>query len=170
MSCTNYQEYKENIGCVVSSRDTKTDIFNIERELFEKINVFNKMYSCYIRKNYNNEYIHRTPLPVENCIDVNISDASINQVFDEIKVLVQRVDAAIPDDNVETPPNMELINQINEENSRIRKDIEMKMNELKGGKGSEEAKTKSVLDATIYASILWTTLATGFLYYTFVEL
>lgn len=169
MSCTNYTDYKENIACVVNNRDTKTDIFAIERELFEKINVFNQMYSCYIRKNYNNEYTTRKQLPVSDCSNTNISDISINAVFDEITDLVNQIDEILPD--VPAPQfTMADIHDVNLRNSRIRKDIEVKMNELKEGKGSNAAASKRNLDATIYASILWTTLATSFLYYVFVEL
>tara|TARA_B110000483_G_scaffold111626_1_gene135754 strand:+ start:776 stop:1285 length:510 start_codon:yes stop_codon:yes gene_type:complete len=169
MSCTNYDDYKGNISCVVDNRDTKTDIFAIERELFEKINVFNQMYSCYIRKNYNNEYITREQLNVADCSNTNISDTSINAIFDEITDLVNQIDEIIPD--VPAPQfTMANIHDVNLRNSRIRKDIEVKMNELKEGKGSHAAASKLNLDSTIYASILWTTLATGFVYYVFVEL
>ena len=170
MSCTNYSDYKENVACVVNNRETKTEIFEIERELFEKLNVFNQMYSCYIRKNYNNEYISRTQLPVNDCSNTNITDASINYIFDEITDLVNQVDAIIPDENPGSRKTMTEINYIHTQNNKIRKDIEMKMNELKEGKGSHAAASKRNLDSTIYASILWTTLATGFLYYVFVEL
>ena len=169
MSCTNYDDYKSNIACVVESRDTKTDIFAIERELFEKINVFNQMYSCYIRKNYNNEYGTRNPLPVSDCVNTNISDASINTVFDEITDLVNQIDAIIPDIPT-TDFAMADVNDLSVQNDKIRNDIATKMNELKEGKGSHAAASKRNLDATIYGSILWTTLATGFLYYVFVEL
>ena len=66
--------------------------------------------------------------------------------------------------------DMATLNSLSKSNNDIRNDLEIKMNDLKGVKGSLPDLAKRELDGTVYASILWTTMATCLIYYTFTAL
>ena len=170
MSCTNYTDYASNIDCVIRKHDTASQIFDKERALFNKINEFNEAYSCYTRKAYNDQP-NVTQLNISDC-DSTISTeeyrVSMMTLYSDIITLIAELDNIKPTDN--NIPSMAEITEINNANSALRNDLKVKMKEIQGSPGSHYDQSKRNLDSTIYASILWTTLATGFLYYVFVEL
>ena len=49
----------------------------------------------------------------------------------------------------------------------MRNELDDKIGNLQEKRGSEMDKSKLELDSTVYASLLWTTLATCLIYYTF---
>ena len=169
MTCNDYGDYKKNIECVVKRHETGSKIYDIETDLFNKINEFNHMYSCYIRTTYNSVYTNRESLPVDDCNGIPVSDASINELYNDIVVLVEEVNDFVKSSDG-SKYSMDAVNELDETNTKLRQDIESKMNEIKGGPGSITQENQSQLDATVYASLLWTTLATGLLYYVAVEM
>lgn len=169
MACNDYGDYKNNIKCVVERHETGAKIYDIETELFNKINEFNQMYSCYVRSTYNSIYTNRESLPMDDCNGIIYDSNAINALYIEIVELVEEVNQFVASAE-SSKYSMDAVNELDQTNTKIRQDIETKMNEIKGGPGSIAQENQSKLDATIYASLLWTTLATGLLYYVAVEM
>lgn len=170
MSCTNYTDYASNIDCVIRKHDTASQIFDKERALFNKINEFNEAYSCYTRKAYNDQP-NVTQLNISDCDSTKSTEeyrVSMGTLYSDIITLIAELDNIKPTDN--NIQSMAVITEINNANTALRNDLKVKMKEIQGSPGSHYDQSKRNLDSTIYASILWTTLATGFLYYVFVEL
>ena len=61
---------------------------------------------------------------------------------------------------------------LNKHNNLEKKRSNLKsiLNELKSEKGTNSRESELYLDSTVYASILWTTVATSLLYYVFTSL
>jgi hypothetical protein len=170
MSCTDYTDYVSTINCVINNHDLSSQIFDKERALFNKINEFNEAYSCYTRKKYNDQP-NVTQLGIGDCdstISTELYRVSMMSLYSEIETLIVELDSIKPTDN--NIQSMAVITEISNANTALRNDLKVKMKEIQGSPGSHYDQSKRNLDSTIYASILWTTLATGFLYYVFVEL
>ena len=107
----------------------------------------------------------------EKCENYDYSDASMAQLYNEIIKEIDEMTELFNDSTGNTNDvDMATLNSLSQTNNELRNDLETKMNDLKGIKGSLPDLTKRELDGTVYASILWTTMATCLIYYTFTAL
>ena len=167
--CNDYNNYKDNIKCVLEGTKNDDTIFEKEIKLLDKLNKFNKYHACYIRKTYNDDIYPDSNIYLndEKCEDYDYTDASMAELYNAILKDIEEITELFKDSKGNTDNiAMSTLQQLQEKNIEMKLDLEVKMKELKGDKGSHTELTKRQLDATIYASILWTTLATCLIYYT----
>ena len=168
-TCNDYNNYKDNIKCVLNNTINDDEIFEREIKILDKLNKFNKYHACYIRKTYNDNIYPDSQIYLndENCELYDYSDASMAQLYDDIMKEMDELTELFNESAGNTNGiSVSSLNKLKSENVEMKKDLEVKMDELKGNKGSHSYLTRKQLDGTIYASILWTTLATCLIYYT----
>jgi hypothetical protein len=140
-----------------------------EASLLEKLNEFNKYYSCYIRQTYNSK--NSTHLPASSH---QLCDSSITYEGNTLQTMAESLDASfvsfleiIDDYNVD--PSGQSIQQLITSHKKIQKkrnELDVKIKELNASQGSHSMISKMSLDSTVYASLLWTTIATALIYFT----
>jgi len=171
--CNDYNNYKDNMKCILNGAKNDEALFEKELIILEKLNKFNKYHVCHIRKTYNDDIYPDSQIYLndEKCEDYDYSDASMAQLYNEIIKEIDEMTELFNDSDGNTNNvDMATLNSLSKSNNDIRNDLEIKMNDLKGVKGSLPDLAKRELDGTVYASILWTTMATCLIYYTFTAL
>ena len=171
-----------------------------ERQVIDKINEMSKIISCYKVKEYNDnnpdypiqeeDYCYDSTLRELNKEDLNtrmgtystdindlinadlglknlLINSSIRRNIELDLNSAQNTDGSL---NVVDGESIEdvLINYNNLQSNRNK--LKTTLSELKSEKGSFSRESELHLDATIYSSILFTTVATGLLYYVFTAL
>jgi hypothetical protein len=94
---------------------------------------------------------------------------------DNLNTLYDKLNTAIDDykgvlDKVPTPGPTQTIDEISEKHSNIQKlrnELDVKLGELNMIENSQAAFNKLHMDSTVYATLLWTALATSLLFFTF---
>lgn len=160
-----------------------------QKILFEKVNEFNKAYSCYVRKNYNEinsnyalEDATKYSWKCENDVDylevlqgqgesgglaLEIQDleADIIDLKNSIDIGQEKVDR-FPD----PPSDINTLQSLHNRIKRDRNDLDTKVKELNEGSNTSAKLAKLELDTTVYFSLLWTTLAGCIIFYSLSEL
>jgi len=93
--------------------------------------------------------------------NLNITYTNLNQAIADYKGVL---------DKVPTPGPTQTIDEISEKHSNIQKlrnELDVKLGELNMIENSQAAFNKLHMDSTVYATLLWTALATSLLFFTF---
>ena len=167
--------YSEKVKCFSSDYEKidMNEINLLEVEVFKKLNAFNKLYACYVRAKYNElPYANNLPgyyanadilkdctTPTSAELQVAYTELSniISQLQQKVEMLPQNTSGADTD----------TIYNDHRKILAIRNELDDKLQTLHEKRGSDAHSSKLELDATVYASLLWTTLATCLIYYTF---
>lgn len=166
--------------------DEDEQLSNIEKEivekqekLFEKVNKFNKAYSCHVRKYYNDnsEYTFLNTDKVECDFDNDDHLEKARQLQVEISALETEIRTQVGliniggDDVFPAPPSdINTLQSLHNNIKRDRNDLDTKVKELNEGSNTSAKLAKLELDTTVYFSLLWTTLAGCVLFYSLSEL
>lgn len=178
--------YNEKMKCIFEEHDSfnndqvENDIFKKTLDLHKKINEFNKVYACYVRKHYNSNNALEYPLTsLAECEDIDnkeIDDAKtymlekytvIMALIDELKGHATDLDTYGQVDQI---PEFQQIKETHTYIKETRNDLDNKLKELNAVDNSIAKQSKIEYDSTIYFSMVWTTLATCLIYYSFTEL
>lgn len=178
--------YNEKMRCIFEEHDSfnndqvENDIFNKTLDLHKKINDFNKVYACYVRKYYNTYNAPDFPLSaLGECQDIDnmeMDDAKtymeekhteIMDLITELKTHAKDLDTYGQFDKI---PEFQQIKQTHTYIKETRNDLDNKLKELNAVDNSVAKQSKIEYDSTIYFSMVWTTLAACLIYYSFTEL
>jgi hypothetical protein len=154
------------------------DLFNKEIAVLNKLNDFNAAFAKFKKCKYNSEHTATNAFKFAdlNCtsndsdgtnyktILGNSSSGLIKDINDYTALL-----NAYPEKNSGDPIVSELSTKHREILTK-RADLDNKLNELNNSVNSVSSMKKIETDSTIYATLLWTTLATSLLYYTFTKM
>ena len=153
-----------------------------------------KIISCYKIKKYNADAEEKGYDKIDPIDDYCVAkyrsytfdelDASFSNIFNndmsnnttQLKGLLLDYPATRPGGNLDSSLNVvddksieDVLKNYNDLQSNRNK-LKTTLSELKSEKGTFSRESELHLDATIYSSILWTTVATGVLYYVFTAL
>lgn len=178
--------YNKKMKCIFEEHDSfnndqvENDIFNKTLDLHKKINDFNKVYACYVRKYYNTYNAPDAPLsPLGECQEIDnmeMDDAKthmeekhteIMDLITELKGHASELDTYGQFDQI---PEFQQIKQTHTYIKETRNDLDNKLKELNAVDNSVAKQSKIEYDSTIYFSMVWTTLAACIIYYSFTEL
>ena len=152
------------------------DLIKQEKEIYEKLDEFNKYYACYVRQEYNknekNSY-KQLPLPETDLLTCNSDNNYYN--FTDLSNNAGALDASLNYFKTLIPvgstgkeyTTQDLIDQKAGIDQK-RAELQTKLDEINGTSGSHAAQSELELDGTVYASLIWTTMATCLIYYTMV--
>lgn len=178
--------YNEKMRCIFEEHDSfnndqvENDIFNKTLDLHKKINEFNKIYACYVRKYYNTYNAPEYSLsPLGEC--EYIDNMSLNQALtyledkhSEIMTLIEELKTHTVDLNTygqfDQIPEFSQMQKTHTYIKETRNDLDNKLKELNAVDNSIAKQSKIEYDSTIYFSMVWTTLAACLIYYSFTEL
>lgn len=183
----NYEILKGNIGNTpIFSKFG--DISSKEQQVIDNINEMSKIISCYKVKQYNTDYSDNKIDPIDNyCVakyrnytvkELDTSFKNLNSILTtntlELTNLLGKfhvnrgnIDGSL---NVVDGESIEDVLKNYNHLQRDRNKLKTTLSELKSEKGTFSRESELHLDASIYSSILWTTFATGLLYYVFTAL
>ena len=180
----------------LQSNSTNDQLFLYQKNLFNDLNEYNKLYVCYARRKYNQDKnkdilsVDDYPFPCEGTTtklkeDLNDMLYGAGGSHDEVKKLRSNGNFSIMHQVGEMkdffkshkrsniPTSVENTQQMHDDILTkhrnidiLRNELETKLKELNTGDGSHSKESKMQLDATVYASLLWSTLATCLIYYT----
>ena len=181
----------------LQSNSTNDQLFLYQKNLFNDLNEYNKLYVCYARRKYNQDKnkdilsVDDYPFPCEgttaklkedlndmlygdNGSPTNIKKLRSDKTnFSIMHQVGEMKDFFKSHKRSNSPTSVENTQQMHDDiltkhrNIEVlRNELETKLKELNTGDGSHSKESKMQLDATIYASLLWTTLATCLIYYT----
>ena len=158
-------------------------IFNKEIEVLKKLNEFNAAFAKFKKCKYNSDQIEPNAFKFDltctstdndgsyyktilfgNSSNGNSSNGLIKDMNDYTSLL-----NAYP----EKDPTDLTVDQLSKKHRDIltkRAELDNKLNELNNSTNSISSTKKIETDSTIYATLLWTTLATSLLYYTFTKM
>ena len=167
--------YSEKVKCFSTNYQEidLSEIYTLESEVFDKSNAFNKLYACYVRSEYNRlPYANRLPGYYANA-DIlrdctKPTSAELEMAYRELSNKISQLQSKI--EMLPQNTNTASTNAIYDDHRKIlamRNELDDKIGNLQEKRGSEMDKSKLELDSTVYASLLWTTLATCLIYYTF---
>lgn len=178
--------YNKKMKCIFEEHDSfnndqvENDIFNKTLDLHKKINDFNKVYACYVRKYYNTYNAPDYSLsPLGECQDIDnmeLDDAKthMEEKHTEIMDLITDLKAHAKDldtyGQFDKIPEFQQIKQTHTYIKETRNDLDNKLKELNAVDNSVAKQSKIEYDSTIYFSMVWTTLAACIIYYSFTEL
>jgi len=165
--------------CIFEEHDSfnndqvENDIFEKTLCLHEKINEFNKVYACYLRKYYNTYNAPQYSLTsLAECQEIDTS--SLEEDHTEIMDLITELKGHAIDldtyGQFEQIPEFQQIKETHTYIKETRNDLDNKLKELNAVDNSIAKQSKIEYDSTIYFSMVWTTLATCLIYYSFTEL
>lgn len=178
--------YNEKMRCIFEEHDSfnndqvENDIFNKTLDLHKKINEFNKIYACYVRKYYNTYNAPEYSLsPLGEC--EYIDNMSLNEALtyledkhSEIMALIEELKTHTVDLNTygqfDQIPEFSQMQKTHTYIKETRNDLDNKLKELNAVDNSIAKQSKIEYDSTIYFSMVWTTLAACLIYYSFTEL
>lgn len=167
--------YSEKVKCFSSDyQDVDlSEIYTLESEVFDRLNSFNKLYACYVRSKYN-ELPYASKLPgyyanadiLKDCNTPTSAElqTAYTQLSNKISELQEKIEL-LPQNT--TASDSDTVYDDHRKILALRNELDDKLSNLQEKRGSEMHKNKLELDATVYASLLWTTLATCLIYYTF---
>lgn len=189
----NYYKLKGDIPNNDSNFHSKfKEISDKERKVIDNINEMSKIISCYKIKKYNADAEEEDYDKIDHIDDYCVAkyrsytfdelDASFANIFNndmsnnttQLKGLLLdyhgnrgNLDSSL---NVVDGQSIEDVLKNYNDLQSNRNKLKTTLNELKSEKGTFSRESELHLDATIYSSILWTTVATGLLYYVFTAL
>ena len=169
-----------------SLSDIEETIVAKQQELFEKVNKFNKAYSCYVRKNYNDSNPNKAldPATEYECdpgdqndylVQLQGEDGSggLAKEIKDLEADIQGLKNSINYDGNDVFPSGPTMNALQSKHNKIkrdRNDLDTKVKELNEGENTSAKLAKLELDTTVYFSLLWTTLAGCVIFYSLSEL
>lgn len=178
--------YNKKMKCIFeehdsfNNNDNENCIFEKTLDLHKKINEFNKVYACYVRKYYNSNNAPQFPLsPLDECkiidrkelpttaVEMHAKHTVIMDLIDELKGHATALDTYGQLDQI---PEFQQIKETHTYIKETRNDLDNKLKELNAVDNSIAKQSKIEYDSTIYFSMVWTTLATCLIYYSFTEL
>lgn len=173
--------YNKKMKCIFeehdsfNNNDNENDIFCKTLDLHKEINEFNKVYACYVRKYYNTNNAPEFPLsPLDECkelpttaVEMHAKHTVIMDLIDELKGHATALDTYGQLDQI---PEFQQIKETHTYIKETRNDLDNKLKELNAVDNSIAKQSKIEYDSTIYFSMVWTTLATCLIYYSFTEL
>ena len=178
--------YNKKMKCIFeehdsfNNNDNENCIFEKTLDLHKKINEFNKVYACYVRKYYNTYNAPEYSLsPLDECEKIDNKDMNeaethmldkhtvIMDLIDELKGHVSDLQTYGQIDQI---PEFQQIKETHTYIKETRNDLDNKLKELNAVDNSIAKQSKIEYDSTIYFSMVWTTLATCLIYYSFTEL
>jgi len=156
----------------------KESILLKEKELFEKeiivlnrLNDFNAAYAKFKRCRYNSDYPTNTPLNQTDCTDADKNGTTyLSKLGTDSSGLLKEVDDYIElleKYPKEITPTVGYLSTKHKDILTKRTELDNKLNELNNSTNSVTMRRRLETDSTIYATLLWTTLATSLIYYTF---
>ena len=151
------------------------ELLKDEKEIYAKLDEFNKYYACYVRQEYNAKNTADAQLPdseLLNCSDNNnqtYNYSVLTNMRSALDVSLNNflVDVSGFEGSNSTYTTQDLLDK-KADVDRRRADIQTKLNEINESTGSHALQSKLELDGTVYASLIWTTMATCVIYYTMV--
>ena len=188
----NYKRLKDDIPSVQPDFSKFGEISSKEQQVIDNINEMSKIISCYKIKKYNADAEEKGYDKIDPIDDYCLAkyrsytfdelDASFTNIFNndmsnnttQLKDLL--LDYPATRGNLDSSLNVvddksieDVLKNYNDLQSNRNK-LKTTLSELKSEKGTFSRESELHLDATIYSSILWTTVATGLLYYVFTAL
>jgi hypothetical protein len=144
------------------------DLLKEEKDIYKNLDNFNKYYACYVRQEYNNKNTN-TQLPAPNSALLNCNGSYTKGNLDEKynKIITSLDDFRGFSTSSSVYTTQDLLDK-KADIDRRRADIQTKLNEINESTGSHAVQSKLELDGTVYASLIWTTMATCVIYYTMV--
>jgi len=147
------------------------DLFKEEKVIYEKLDEFNKYYACYVRQEYNDKN-KDAQLPESKLLKCDSS----NYNSGDLTTMYNNLDASLNDflgevsgfEGSNSTYTTQYLLDTKADVDRRRADIQTKLNEINESTGSHALQSKLELDGTVYASLIWTTMATCVIYYTMV--
>jgi len=160
-----------------------TDLRNMEGEVLQNLNNFNREYSNYKKYIYNNRHnvTGDTAVKFDN---VTLSDfpnlhlgASIDQnpvyqsILKDLKTFNQALDTTVNLSTVNPTPNSNIndVEKTHHTVTNMRQNLDQKLLELHELENSLALENSQNLMGSVYANILWTGLATSIVYFLFVH-
>lgn len=144
------------------------DLFKEEKKIYEKLDEFNKYYACYARQDYNTKN-PGAQLPDSESELLKCSEyytkVELEKKYSDLETLLNNF--VIPESSENKYTTQDLLDT-KADVDRRRADIQTKLNEINESTGSHALQSKLELDGTVYASLIWTTMATCVIYYTMV--
>ena len=190
----NYNKLKDDIPQNKPSFSEFEKISSKEQQVIDNINEMSKIISCYKIKKYNADAEEKGYDKIDPIDDYCVAkyrsytfdelDASFANIFNndmsnnttQLKGLLLNYPNTRPGGNLDSSLNVvddksieDVLKNYNDLQSNRNK-LKTTLSELKSEKGTFSRESELHLDATIYSSILWTTVATGLLYYVFTAL
>jgi len=153
--------------------DEEKALFETEIALLKKINDFNGAYAKFRRCRYNADYPTNPQLNQMDCTpgDINgtiylsklATDSSNSGLLKDIDAYIDLLEEYPKDGS----PTVDFLSTKHKDILTKRSELDNKLNELNNGTNSISMMRRLETDSTIYATLLWTTLATSLIYYTF---
>jgi hypothetical protein len=148
------------------------ELFEKEKVIYEKLDEFNKYYACYVRQEYNDKKSGAEKLPESKYEFLKCSgsytEGGLKTIYGELETLLDGFVILIPDSSSTNEYTTQYLLDTKADVDRRRADIQTKLNEINESTGSHALQSKLELDGTVYASLIWTTMATCVIYYTMV--
>ena len=183
---TNYLNVKD--LRTLDDSDIASQIYNKELEVLDKLNAFNTAYARFRKCNYYDTYPTAGRLDDYTCLDgdangnkyralLGDSNSGLIKAIDEYQALLESYtinDAknpnAVYNESSYPLPTVDEIKRKHKALVKRRADLDNKLNELNNSSNSIYTQSRLNTDSTIYATLLWTTLATSLVYYLFVKM
>jgi hypothetical protein len=152
-------------------RQKEKELFVKEIIVLNKLNDFNAAYAKFKRCRYNSDYPTNTQLNQMDCTDADKNGTTyLSKLGTDSSGLLKEVDDYIellekyPKENT---PTVDYLSTKHKDILIKRIELDNKLNELNDSTNSIVMMRRLETDSTIYATLLWTTLATSLIYYTF---
>jgi hypothetical protein len=159
-------------------------LFEKERDVLAKLNTFNQEYSKFMRCNYYykkcqqgderdfckemTNAINKNEIQCNGNSTSGESDAkykedlvALNTAIDAYKGVLEKIPTS------GTPQEIEKLSEKHSNIQKLRNELDVKLGELNMVENSQAAFNKLHMDSTVYATLLWTALATSLLFFTF---
>jgi hypothetical protein len=152
----------------------KPNIFDLEKDVITTLNNFNSTYAQFIRCSSSSSVV----TDKSNCPRELIDPKN---AYDDVNAAIQKLTRALAQVNSNTtstgPITPQKYNETYDKIMRdygdltiLRADLDLKMKDLERDDESLSQMYKDKTNATVYASTLWTVLASSLIYYVFVKL
>lgn len=167
--------------------DGSFTIFDLEKKLIEKINIFYAKYAEYVRcnrdiptqDNYGVNTYHNatTNINIRTRCTTNITSDQVDSAFGDVKTSADALRTASTSiGSTGGTDNEEFTRKYNEildkysNNLKLRGELDLKLKEIFKTDDSKFNESKLQYDSAMYTGIVWTILATSCLYYVFTSL
>ena len=161
-----------------------------EQTVISNLNIFNNIYSIYVRCNGNvsidgNKIYPKLNMNTDNtdyCIannSTNINVQSVKSAHDAVISSIKKFNLDLSIFNNQNGGDSTYTTYLNNYNTllkeyadlmNLRSNLDLKLKEIYSQEGTVQGEFKTNYDSTVYASIMWSVLATSLIYYVFVKL
>ena len=167
---------------------SSTDLRNMESELIQELNNFNREYSNYKKYIYNNRHnvtgdtaSKFTKPDGSSYIPSDFSNLNMNiplyenpiyaNILNDLKLFNHALDTTVNLSTVDgqVASDMESVGKKHNEVSGMRQNLDQKLLELHELENTLAERNNNSVFGSIYANIMWTTIATSLMYYVFVH-